>query len=98
MTYLDDLAHHIRRHVPPGTSVPDSADRLFVLYAVVLRAKGATATASDVHDAWSAWTQECNPGHDALQPYDSLSPDVQAEDAPFLAAIKAAAQHPLPKT
>ena len=91
MTYLHDLAHRIREHLPPGTSVPDDADRLFVLYAVILRAKGTNVTASDVHDAWAAWMQEQDLTHDALQPYNDLPPDVQAEDAPFLAAIKATA-------
>lgn len=93
MTYLDDLALRIREHLPPGTSVPENADRLFVLYAVILRVKGAAVTASDVHDAWSAWMQEHDPSHDALRPYEALSPEVQAEDAPFLKAIQAAGQH-----
>lgn len=91
MTYLDELANRIRGHLPQGTSVPDGADRLFVLYAVILRAKGSAVTASDVHDAWSAWMQEQDPEHEALRPYENLARDVQAEDAPFLAAIKAAA-------
>ena len=94
MTYLDELAQRIREHLPPGTSTPDHADRLFVLYAVILRVKGAAVTASDVHDAWSAWMQEHDPDHQALRPYEALSPEVQAEDAPFLAAIKAVAQRP----
>jgi hypothetical protein len=94
MTYLQDLANRIREHLPPGTSVPDDADRLFVLYAVLLRAKGVGVTAADVHDAWAAWMQERDPNHDALQPYDDLQPEVQNEDAPFLQAIKSAATRP----
>lgn len=92
MTYLDNLADRIRSCLPAGTSVPDDADRLFLLYAVILRAKGSDVTASDVHDAWAAWMQEQDPGHDALRPYDDLAPSVQAEDAPFLQAIRDAAQ------
>jgi hypothetical protein len=92
MTYLDDLADRIRGCLPVGTSVPDGADRLFVLYAIILRAKGTDVTASDVHDAWAAWMLEQDPAHNALRPYDDLAPSVQAEDAPFLQAIKAAAQ------
>jgi hypothetical protein len=93
MTYLDELAHRIREHLPAGTSVPDSADRLFVLYAIILRAKGPDVTASDVHDAWAAWMQQRDPEHEALRPYDDLPPDVQKEDAPFLEAILAVAKH-----
>ena len=93
MTYLDDDAALIRQNVPPDTEVPDDSDRLFRLYAIVLRAKGLNATAADVHNAWAAWQQELDPDHDALLPYDDLSPDVQAEDRPFLAAIHAAARH-----
>ncbi|MGY1632941.1 hypothetical protein ACI784_14660 [Geodermatophilus sp. SYSU D01186] len=94
MTYLDDLADRIRGCLPAGTSVPEGAGRLFILYAVVLRAKGTDVTASDVHDAWAAWMQEQDPHHDALRPYDDLAPSVQAEDGPFLEAIRAAAQRP----
>ena len=87
MTYLDEEAARIRRHLPPGTSVPDGGERLFRLYAVLLRAKGKAVTAQDVHDVWSAWMQEEDPEHEAIQPYDDLAPDVQAEDQPFLTAI-----------
>ena len=53
---------------------------------------GPRATAADVHNAWSAWQQELDADRDALLPYDDLPTDVQAEDAPFLRAIQAAAR------
>jgi hypothetical protein len=71
--------------------VPDDADRLFVLYAIRLCAKGPDVTASDVHDAWTAWMQEQDPDHEAQRPYDDLPPEVQAGDTPFLTAIREAA-------
>ena len=91
MTYLDDDADLIKASLPSGTSVPDDSDRLFRLYAVLLRTKRMRTTATDVHDAWTAWQQELDPEHEALKPYRQLPPDVQAEDEPFLAAIHEAA-------
>ena len=32
------------------------------------------------------------PDHESIRPFDQLSPKVQAEDAPFLAAIRRAAE------
>lgn len=92
MTYLDEDAERIRRHLPDSVDIPENSDRLFLLYAVVLRAKGTAATASDVHDAWTAWQQDIQPDHEALRPYQDLPADVQAEDQPFLTAIHAAAE------
>ncbi|MBF6180201.1 DUF7701 domain-containing protein [Nocardia otitidiscaviarum] len=87
MTYLDEIASQIRDNLPNDATPPDGAEPLFVLYAVLTRAKGESTTAEDVHDAWTAWMQALNPEHVALVPYDELAPSVQAEDSPFLKAI-----------
>lgn len=92
MSYLNADAELIRRCVPEATGVPEDSEDLFVLYAILLRAKGAGTQASDVHDAWSAWMSRSEPDHGSIRPYDQLSPSVQAEDAPFLAAIRQAAE------
>ena len=64
--YLDDLAAKIREHIPE-TRMPDGdADDLFRLYAVLLRAKGASVTESDIHDAWSAWMAKRDVDHESL--------------------------------
>ena len=91
MSYLDVDADLVRGCVPEGTAIPEGADDLFVLYAVLMRAKGESTQASDVHDAWSAWMLRRQPDHDSLQPFDQLGASVQAEDAPFLIAIRRAA-------
>lgn len=88
--YLQNDAELIKQSLPEGTSVPDNADSLFVIYAVLMRSKGADVTASDVHDAWSAWMMGQDPSHEAIQPYEELDPDTKAEDEPFLLAIKKA--------
>lgn len=92
MSYLDADAELIRSCVPEGTGIPEDSEELFVLYAVLMRAKGEGTQAADVHDAWSAWMARSEPDHESIRPYDQLSPSVQKEDAPFLAAIHSAAR------
>ncbi|MGO2520832.1 MAG: DUF7701 domain-containing protein [Microbacterium sp.] len=91
MTYLERDAELIRRCLPKGTAVPEDSDGLFLMYAVLLRAKGAEVQASDVHDAWSAWMIGVEPGHESVLPFDELDADTRGEDSPFLVAIRAAA-------
>ncbi|WP_042416589.1 DUF7701 domain-containing protein [Streptacidiphilus anmyonensis] len=90
MTYLSDDAALIRGNLPASAQPPSDADALFLLYAVLMRAKGEQVTASDVHDAWAAWQQSLNPEHPALVPFRELAPAVQDEDEPYVAAIHAA--------
>lgn len=89
-SYLARDARLIRSMLSDSTP-PEDADSLFLIYAVLLRAKGADVTASDVHDAWAAWMQARNPDHPALQPFDQLEPATQQEDDAYVQAIRAAA-------
>jgi hypothetical protein len=91
MSYLSDDAQLIRRMLPPEARPPEDAGDLFLIYAVLLRAKGDQVTAADVHDAWAAWTEARNPDHAALLPFDALSPGTQRQDLPYVHAIHAAA-------
>lgn len=45
-------------------------------------------TERDVHDAWAVWRAPTRPDHPALAPFDHLTPDVQALDAPYAEAIR----------
>lgn len=92
MSYLDADAELIRSCLPKDTGVPKNSDDLFLLYAVLMRAKGAGTQAADVHDAWSAWMSRIEPDHESIRPFDQLAPSVQEEDAPFLTAIHSAAR------
>ena len=92
MSYLGADAALIRELLPPEARPPSDADDLFLLYAVLMRAKGEQVTAADVHDAWAAWTEPRNPAHAALVPFDELTPAVQREDEPYVQAIQAAAR------
>ena len=89
--YLREDAKRIKEALPNGTEVPEDADDLFLLYAVLLRAKGPAVTAADVHDAWVAWTAGREPHHSALVPYEDLPIETRAEDEPFADAIRRAA-------
>lgn len=90
-TYLERDADLIRQCLPAGVDAPDASDKLFLVYAVLLRAKGADTQAADVHDAWSAWMIGVDPEHESIRPFDDLDPETRGEDSPFLFAIRAAA-------
>lgn len=88
MTYLDDIARRIESKVSTEL-VPEGSADLFRLYAVLVRAKGAEVDAEDVHDAWVAWMASKGESHVSMVKFSLLSPEVQREDEPFLAAMRA---------
>lgn len=91
LNYLAQDAARIRASLPEGTSVPDNAEELFLIYAVLMRAKGVAVQAEDVHDAWSAWMASIDPEHESVVPFDELDADTRTEDSPFVLAIRQAA-------
>ncbi len=92
MNYLARDAHRIQAALPDGVDAPEDSDSLFLIYAVLLRAKGAAVTAEDVHNAWAAWMAAREPEHDAIRPFAELDPAVRAEDSPYVAAIRRVAE------
>jgi hypothetical protein len=62
------------------------------LYAVLLLAKQENVTGEDVHNAWVAWMLSKGQQHDAMVPFSQLAPNTQAEDSPFVTAIRAVAR------
>jgi hypothetical protein len=90
MNYLEETAEDIRRQLPGG-AMPDDSEALLLIYAVLVRAKGTSTTAEDVHDAWTAWMTLRREDHESMVPFAELEPDVRQEDEPFLTAIRAAA-------
>jgi len=90
MSYLRELADAIRTEVP-AQLVPSRPDHLFLIYAVLARTKGEQTTAEDVHDAWSAWMEMRGEQHESMVPFHELAESVQAEDVPFVEAIRAVA-------
>jgi hypothetical protein len=94
MSYLDPIARAIALHVGDDLLPEGDTERLFLLYAVLARAKGTDVGPEDVHDAWAAWMQDHNPDHPAIRPYAELDEPTQAADLPYVEAIRAVAAGP----
>jgi hypothetical protein len=93
MNYLDTLAEAIHRTAhPDGVLVNAEYWMLYRLYAVLALAKGTATTRADVHDAWTAWANTYQPGHRSAVPFDTLTPEVQALDQPYVDAIHTVAR------
>lgn len=90
--YLDDLAALIRAQIPEDRMPEGDADDLLRIYAVLLRAKGADVTLSDIHDAWAAWMAKRDSEHASLVAYESLSEEVREQDRVFATAVQRAAE------
>jgi len=86
VNYLDSIAEAIRNEVP-SELVPADADALFLMYAVLARAKGESTTAEDVHDAWTAWMSGRGEKHESMRPFADLDSAVKQQDEPFVKAI-----------
>lgn len=91
-SYLSEDAGLIRAELPQGAQPPPNSDALFILYAVLMRAKGENVTAADVHDAWAAWILSTQRQHGSLVPFEALDPETQREDYPYVQAIRSAAR------
>ena len=91
-TYLNDDAQLIRDCLPSAAEPPVHSEKLFLLYALLLRAKGAAVTLSDVHDAWAAWMLLDGHSHPALISFQDLPAATQRKDEPYLIAIHRAAR------
>lgn len=86
--YLDKIADVICSHIPKDRLPEGDNKELFLMYAVLARAKGESVTSSDVHDAWAAWIEKTNPDHASLVEYENLSEEIKLEDAVFAEAIR----------
>jgi hypothetical protein len=81
MSYLNAIAAEIRSEVPSDSLPPEDADVLFLMYAVLLLAKGTDVSRDDVHNAWTAWmTSRGETSHPSMVPFAELPAATQAED------------------
>ena len=91
MTYIEDLAARVA--LESDGDFDDPVQRpLYLLYAVLVLAKGEATTRRDVHDAWVAWMAMRGEEHESMTPFESLSDAVQDEDDPYVAAIRRVAR------
>lgn len=90
MSYLERLAQDIQAEIPAAYVPSGETEMLFLLYALLLLAKGESVTREDVHNAWAAWKllQGQDQDHEAVVPYDQLSREKQEEDSPYMFAIR----------
>ncbi|MGN8224115.1 RipA family octameric membrane protein [Gracilimonas sp. BCB1] len=89
---MEKIADTIKSFIPEERLPEDNYDELFVLYAVLLRAKGKNVTQSDIHDAWSAWMNKQDQDHNAILPYEDLEKNVQDQDNLYAVAVRKAAE------
>jgi hypothetical protein len=92
VTYLDAIAEDIRRAVSPSALPGDDTSDLFLMYAVLLLAKGDAVTHEDVHNAWVAWMESKGEEHESMVPFTALPSGKQGEDSPFVRAIRGVAR------
>lgn len=88
MTYIEKLAESIFQEVNPSSPLPEKERSLYLIYAVLALTVGEEVTRQHVHDAWAAWKALSDPSHRSLKPFWELTPEVQAEDDPFVNAIR----------
>jgi hypothetical protein len=92
MSFIADLADEVRAEVPADLLPNRDSELLFLLYAVLLLAKGDEVTREDVHNAWSAWMAYLGESHESLVPFEALPEGTRAEDEPFVDAIRRVAR------
>jgi hypothetical protein len=92
VTYIEEIATTIHRHVHPDAPLPNEERGLYLIYAVLALTIGENVTRRHVHDAWSAWKAMTDPEHESIRPFDRLESDVQREDQPFVYAISEVAR------
>lgn len=90
--YMTKMAQQIRSLAAPNAQPPFDDIRLYLLYALLARVKGAETTAEDVHDAWSLWALEHRSQSTCIIPFSDLSAEYQKQDEPFVRAIHIVAQ------
>lgn len=92
MNYLEKLADDIRHQVSPDALPGGESTSLFLLYAVLLLAKGETVTREDVHNAWVAWMTTKREPHESMVRFNELSNETKDEDSPYVEAIRKVAR------
>ena len=63
-------------------------ESLLDLYTLLLLTKGLKVMGKDVHEAWAIYTNQVNPRHKSLIPFEDLTKEVQDLDTPYTEAIK----------
>lgn len=92
MSYLAKIATKIRQEVSEEKLPDQNTELLFLIYAVLERAKGIQVTNEDVHNAWVAWMEATGQQHESIKEYSDLDSGTKQEDSPFTRAIRRVAE------
>lgn len=84
--YIKNAKEVLRETFEENILVVD--DSLLDLYTLLLLTKGLKTTNKDVHEAWAIYTNQINPRHKSLIPFEDLTKEVQDLDTPYTEAIK----------
>jgi hypothetical protein len=87
MNYVEQLAEDIYVAMHNGP-MPESERLLYLFYAGLALAVGTSATAEQVHDAWSAWACSQRAEHPCLRPFADLAPPIRQRDESYADAIR----------
>lgn len=88
VNYIEHVASRIQFELTADHLPAENSDRLLRLYALLALSVGTECTLENVHDAWSIWMTEVDPSHESLVPFSELDPATQAEDLPYVEAIR----------
>ena len=84
--YIKNAKEVLRETFEENILVVD--DSLLDLYTLLLLTKGLKTTNKDVHEAWAIYTNQINPRHKSLIPFEDLTKEVQDLDTLYTEAIK----------
>lgn len=84
--YIKNAKDILRETFEENNLVVDEG--LLDLYTLLLLTKGLKTTEKDVHEAWAIYTNQINPRHKSLIPFEDLTKPVQDLDTPYSETIK----------
>lgn len=90
-SYLTGDARRIRTLAHPEIPKASPLPPVYLIYAVLLRAKGTSVEDEDVHDAWAAAKEIAADDSASLVPYEFLTDEEQLKDRVYADAIRIAA-------
>jgi hypothetical protein len=70
-----------------NAELPGLEPELASLYALLSLVTGKGTMLEDVHDAWAVYRAKTRPDHQALIPFDELTPEVQELDRKYMDGI-----------
>ena len=83
MNDIEEIANAIRREVATSALPEGDTSDLFLMYAVLLLARGQDVSRKDVHNAWVAWMVTRGEEQASMVPFDQLPSCNAGRGLPF---------------